>query len=174
MKAIRIFFFILFFILNVAVILRAFGIAIFIGTKDIFWGVYICSLITWAILIYKKKKMIFVIIPLCVHGLIFGLALFRIGGLTNTAYITKIVSSSSNNTVIIKEFDRPIHSGCAIYKKCFFNVYYMTSLTDMETNYFPFSENIGVYEWNDENTIQLRFPYSRGSKNYKTITVEFD
>lgn len=173
MKCIRVLFLVIFFICNIMLILRIFGIAVFISAKDIFWGVYVCSLITWAILIYRKRKVVLFIIPLCLHSLLFALALFRIGGIGHAAYITKIVSPSEKNTVIIKEFDKPVHGGCAIYKKCFLNIYYMTYLIDLETNYFPFSEETGTYKWSDEDTVQLSFPYSKGSEKHKTVTVTF-
>lgn len=175
MKVSRILFFVVFSLLNIIVILRMVGIAFFIGTIDIFWILYICSLIAWGIIFFKTKKTIFAILPICSYGLLLVLAMFRVGGfLNNTVHTTKIISSSSNNSVIVKEFDRPIHSCCAIYKKCFLNVYYMVYINDMETNYYPFYENSGFYEWIDEDTIQLSFPYSKGSDKYKTFTIDFD
>lgn len=117
MKIIRIIFSAIFFLLNSAVILRMFGIALFIGTYDIFWIVYSFSLLVWIVLICKTKKKL-LIVPLCIYGCIFCTAPFRIGGITKV-YTTRLVSPSSDNTVIIRGFDRPVHSGFSIY--CFTN-----------------------------------------------------
>lgn len=174
MKITRILFMCCFFSFNVMVILRIIGITFFIGTIDIFWFTFVCAIITWGILIFNTKKIAFAILPICIYTFIFGLAIFRVGGVSNrSVHTTKIVSSSSNNSVIIKEFDRPIHSCCAIYKKCFLNVYFMVHINDMETNYYPFYENFGVYDWIDDDTIQLSFPCSKDSDIYKTFIINF-
>lgn len=171
----RILFFCCFFSFNIMVILRIIGITFFIGINDIFWVTFVCAIIAWGILIHKTKKIAFAILSICTYAFIFYLAIFRVGGFLNsTVHTTKIISSSSNNSVIVKEFDRPVHSCCAIYKKCFLNVYYMVYINDIETNYYPFYENSGFYEWIDEDIIQLSFPYSKDSDKYKTFTINFD
>ena len=174
-KITRILFFLLFFSFNIMVILRIFNVTFFIGVTDLFWFTFVCAVITWGILIYKLKKIVFAILPICIYAFVFYLAVFRVGGFFNsTVHTTKIISSSSNYSVIVKEFDRPIHSCCAIYKKCFLNVYYMVYIDDMEKDYYPFYENSGVYEWLDKDTIKLSFPYSKASDKYKKFTIDFD
>lgn len=172
MKIIRIIFSAVFFLLNAAVILRMFGIALFIGTYDIFWIVYSFSLLVWIVLICKTKKKL-LIVPLCIYGCIFCIAPFRIGGISDV-HMTKIESPNAENTVMVKEFRRPIHSGFSIYKRCFLNIYYMTSLKDMQTGYYPFSEGKGEYEWLDEDTVTLKYPYSKDSDKFNEVTVKFN
>lgn len=172
MKLSRILFFIAFCLLNLIPFLRIVGIALFIGNTDIFWIIYICNLLAWGGIFFKTKKALFAILPICSYGLLLIVAMFRVGVPLGTTHTTSI--TSSNHSVIVKEYDRPVHSCCAFYKKCFLNFYYLEYMTDTETKYYPYYEKSGNYEWNDKDTLQLCFPYSKGSEKYKTIIIHFD
>ncbi len=100
----------------------------------------------------------------------FFVSLFRVETIGGTEHFNTISSDEGKYTVVVQEFQRPMHSGFAIYKKVFPNVYKCEYLSDVKTGFLPFENGDCIYEW-DNDLLQISF---RRDENTAYITVSID
>ncbi|SFC59733.1 hypothetical protein [Ruminococcus albus] len=156
------------------VILRYFGIAVLPEPSSAFWTIFAVSAVSFIILMCRKankKNVVLFIAGLFIYFFMFFVSLFKVGTIGGTEHFNTISSDDGKHTVVVHEFQRPIHSGFAIYRKVFLNVYICEHWTDVRTGYFPFENGDCKYEW-DNDTLNISF---RRDENvgYETVTIVF-
>lgn len=156
------------------VILRLFRIAVFLKPSNIFWIFFAASILSFIVIMCKKankKNVVLFIGGLLLYVFVFFVSLFRVGTIGGIEHFNTISSDDGKHIVVVQEFQRPMHSGFAIYRKIFPNVYKCEYLYDVKSGYFPFESGGCTYEWNN-NLLQISFKRDEDTE-YKTVSVVF-
>jgi hypothetical protein len=64
----------------------------------------------------------------------------------NNNFFNTISSDDGRHIAVVQEFQRPMHSGFAIYRKIFPNIYKCEYLYDVKAGYLPFESGGCTYE----------------------------
>ena len=119
----------------------------------------------------NKKNLAIFILGFLLYTSAFLVSLFRVGSIGGTEHFYPISSDDSKHTVVIQEYQRPIHGGFAIYRKVFLNVYKCEYFTDLRPGFLPFESGDCNYEW-DSDLLQISFRRSDNTV-YETVSIDF-